>query len=421
MPLDRDRDIKPVDTRDGTPNQGAVRDRFMTPIYDMLMSGDVGSLTEMVEEKQKELGISDRQLSQVLNISRPSLDRIRNGEAKKIDVLTILKLNQFLGLGIDELLQVFVAGMTAKDVQELERTRAANFIVTHFDLDRLKQIGLIDSVSDLDAIRFRLEQFFGLDHVANYDRDIAYSLFSRVRRPFSDRMLELWVRSAYRQFERIGNPYEYDRETLNELVPQIRQYTRYEQKGLLTVARALYRVGVTVIVQTYLPKTSIRGGTFILDGKPCIALTNLGNRLPTIWFTLLHEIAHILFHWDTLLKQKYHVSGSDDLFLVEEEANYFARELLFQEARLDYIKTFIDAPGIVHNYAEQCNVHPSLIYAFYAWDEHKKGNKGPWIEFGPQMPPADLAVAALKSHPWDKETLGEEADRLREILESNEA
>lgn len=395
-------------------------DRFLTQIYDLLAAPDVRTLTELIEAKQNELGLSTRQVSQILNLTRPSLDRITNGEAKKLDVLTVLKLNQFLGLGVDDILKVFAAHMTAEDVRELERTRAATFIAKTFDLPKLKQIGIIESTADLEHVWSRLLRFFGLRDILDYERQVATSLFSRTKRPFSDRMLELWVKSAYKQFERINNPHAFDPATLRELVPQIRQYTRYMQRGLLTVARALYRAGITVIIQTYLPNTSIRGGTFVINGKPCIALTNRGRSYPTIWFTLLHELAHVIFHWDKLQSLKFHITGSDDLFLVEEEADYFAREILFPADKLNYIRSFIDVPGIVYKYAEESNVHPSLVYAFYAWERHREGDKTAFRDYQEHMPSADICISALRSHPWDKDSVYEEADRLRDVLNSTD-
>ena len=396
------------------------QDRVMSQIYDLLAAPDVRSLTEMIEEKKRELGLSQRYLSQVLGITRPSLDRITNGEAKKIDVLTILKLDQFLGLGVEETLKVFVSQMTPSDIAELERTRDNSFLVSRFNLEKLKEIGLISSLRDLGEVRERITSFFGLETIRDYDTQMSWGLFSRARQSIGDKMLEFWVKSAYRQFERIKNPNLFDKETLKELVPQIRQYSRYENQGLLTVARALFKSGITVIVQDYLPRTTVRGGTFVVDGKPCIALTNRNNLYPTIWFTLLHELGHVVFHWDKLQTLKFHVSGSEDLFLVEEEANYFAQELLFPNEHLNYIKTFIDAPGVVSKYAEKCNVHPSLIYAFYAYEQHKNGDKTAFRNYQKYMPRADKAIYALRTHPWDKETLDEAADRAREILNVSE-
>ncbi len=374
----------------------------------------------MIETKKDELGLSQRQLSQTLGITRPSLNRITNGEAKKIDVLTILKLDQFLGLGIEQTLRVFVSQMTSDDVGELERTRDNSFLVSRFNLDKLKEIGLIESVRDLDQVRKRITSFFGLESIREYDTKLGWGLFSQVRQSIGDRMLELWVKSAIRQFERINNPYPFDPVRLRELVPQIRQYTRYEQKGLLTVAQALFKAGVTVIVQDYLPRTTVRGGTFVVNGKPCIALTNRNNLYPTIWFTLLHEFGHVIFHWEKLETLKLHVSGSGDLFLVEEEANYFARELLVPSEHLGYIEQFIDAAGVVHRYAEKINVHPSLIYAFYAYRQYEAGDKTAFRNYNKHMPSADRAVAAMRTHPWDKETIDDAADRAREILNVSE-
>lgn len=398
------------------PEEDAPADPFLNPIYNILGGRPRKTLTQAVEERQAELGISGRHLSQILGMSRPSLDRILSGEAKKLDAMTVLKLSHFLGKTAEETLEVFAASMSPAEVREVERVRATEFLVRNFDIERLKQIGVVDSVSDINAVLNRVVTFLGLETIFDYSSQLGYSLFSTVRRPFEDRMLEFWVKSAYKQFERIANPNEFDPATLRQLAPQIRQYTRHEQRGLLTVVRALYRAGVTVIVQSYLPRTSVRGGTFIVNKKPCIVLTNRGNMYPTLWFTLMHELGHVLFHWDKLQTVKYHVSGAADMFLVEDEANYFARELLFPEDKLKYVAAYIDAPGVVHKYAADNNVHPSLIYALHAHRQMEAGDADAWKRYRSNIPSADLAVRELRSHPWDKESIQHEADRVRALL-----
>lgn len=379
-----------------------------------MSGGDTRSLSDLIDERKEELDLSDRQVSQVLGMARPSLVRIRDGEAQKLDVLSALKVGQFLGVDGDRLLRVVAASMRPDDVRELERSRAASFMVQHFNLDKLRSIGLIESVADLDAARKRIERFLGLRSIFEYASTDDYALFSRVRRVFGDRMIEFWVKVAYKQFERINNPNPYDREALLEIVPQIRQYTKHRKYGLLTVLRALYLAGVTVIVQQYLPKTSVRGGTFLIDGKPCIVLTNRGNRYSALWFALMHELGHVILHLDKLESLRYHISGAADLMLVEEEADEFGRELLFPKAKLNFIRSHIDNKWMVESYAADADIDSSIIYDFHAFDLYKSGDRdafrrAPFVS-------ASEAVAALSSNPWQGESLDAEADRMRALL-----
>ena len=103
-------------------------------------------------------------------------------------------------------------------------------------------------------------------------------------RAFKDKMREFWITSAVEQFRGINNPNEYSKNKLMALIPKIRPYTEFEEKGFITVIQALFKAGVTVIVQPYLTKTSVRGGSFVIDDKPCIIITDLGKNYATLWF-----------------------------------------------------------------------------------------------------------------------------------------
>jgi Zn-dependent peptidase ImmA (M78 family) len=184
---------------------------------------------------------------------------------------------------------------------------------------------------------------------------------------------------AYAQFEKINNPNPFDKNALLALVPQIRAFSQYEESGLLMVIRALYKIGVTVIVQEYMSTTSIRGASFLIDGKPCIAITDYMKTYATLWFTLLHEICHVLFDFEELQSWEFHFTGEKgsltaDLFN-EDRANEFAHERLFPKNKLAYIKPMIKSPSLVNAFAAKNKVHPGIIYSFFCFDEKLKSGK----------------------------------------------
>lgn len=128
-------------------------------------------------------------------------------------------------------------------------------------------------------------------------------------------------------------------------MPKIRPFTRDIENGLVQVAKALYKVGVTVIFQPSIEKLQIRGATFSCNKKPCIVLSDLQKNYPTLWFTLLHELHHVLYDFDEINKRVFHLSsGEGDIFLMNEErADNFATEYLLSEARLRYAIGYINS------------------------------------------------------------------------------
>ncbi|WP_421829682.1 ImmA/IrrE family metallo-endopeptidase [Larkinella sp.] len=396
-----------------------MQEHLLSEIYQLLETDNPVSFRELVEQRKNEMGItSNRQLSKLIGIDQTRLDRMLDGDTLKVDLFSFVKLDEFLGIGIKKLVQVYVSSLKPEFIGELERTRKASYIIRNFDLAGLKNQGFIDSISNFEAIEKRLTGFFKLDSILHYEREIGSVLFSRTKANSHDKMREFWVRSAYYQFERIENPNPYDRNALESLIPKIRPYTRYEEKGFLTVIQALYNIGITVIVQKYLSKTQVRGGTFSVKNKPCIVITDFNKAYPTLWFALMHELFHVLFDFEDLQKgMRFHLTGESDLLLFrEEDADYFAREILFPQEKLDYIKTQINTPGIVAAYAEKNRVHPGIIYAFFCYHEKKHRNKDLYAIFQQYFGKSDKALQAVRTNPWDKETIYQEIELIKKKL-----
>ncbi|MFT5618520.1 MAG: HTH-type transcriptional regulator/antitoxin HigA [Arenicella sp.] len=392
-----------------------IENQLLDEVYSLLGSTQTETIMSLIEAHCEKHNISQRQLSQILGFQRKSLQRLLDGETKKIDLLTFLKINHFLGIGLDKLMQVYVSSLGQEKIKEMEDARVRTFIVENFDLDGLKKIGFLNSTSDFNLIHDRIVQFFQLETIYDY-QDGVYAYFSRTKNQSSDNMRTLWVKSAHAQFSRIDNPNNYNRNQLIELIPNIRPYTRHENTGLLTVVKALYNIGITVIYQKYIPKLQVRGATFIVKEKPCIVLTDWRN-YDSIWFTLMHELHHVLYDFDKLSSTKYHLSGEPDVLLLEEEANEFAKEYLFSDEKMKYISNFIDSHGVVEEYAKKQKIHQSIIYSFYCWKKKETDDSDiGYKKFSKHFVKADVALNSLNYFDWSEDNIGEIAKRLQNTL-----
>jgi len=371
-------------------------------------------LVDLLKGAKEEFGLSQRQLSRALSVNRRTVQRILNREAQKIDLDTFQKIQQFLDVSPGELLDTYNASLESDELRELERAKKAGYISRTFDLNKLKKEGFVPSDRDFDTIEERIKQFFDLSSVHEFgatDREIP--MFSRTRRDYSNKMLKFWVVSAIRQIRLVGNPNPFDREMLKRVIPRLRQLTRDEKQGLLRAARALYSAGITVIVQDYLTGTQIRGATFLVNDRPAIVLTDYKKRYDTIWFALLHELYHVLKDLKRIEKLGYHISGEEqDLFvsqMSEEDADEFASEFLLSDEKFDYIRKFIDIPEVVQDHAKEWNIHSSIIYGRYAFENDEYGR------YEKHRPSVDTAVEALRVHPWDKESLAAASEPLKKV------
>ncbi|MBC7446741.1 MAG: ImmA/IrrE family metallo-endopeptidase [Hymenobacteraceae bacterium] len=377
---------------------------LLDEVLRLLASSDIPTLAELIEKQRLAMGLSVKAASDMLRMPRSSYERLTTGSLQKLDVATAFKLAHFLEIKAEEVLQLFAASsMPPEEFREVEAVKEEAFIRRNFDVAGLRKIGFVES-TEYAHVKARIIEYFGLRSLYEYGTDATAILYNRSKLRIEDKMRQAWIVSAVKQFERINNPNPYDEAGVERLVTQIRPYTRQEKTGLLTVLRALYQAGVTVITQKALPNTAVHGATFIVHRKPCIVLTDHFQKYPEVWFTLLHELAHVILDRAMLDACSYHLSdGVGDLLLVESRADRFAYDLLLPQKKFEYIQTYINIESFVASYAAQQGVHPSIIYWRYAKERSRdhQDTTG-WKFFGRFIPKPDVFGPDFWAAPWLK-------------------
>jgi HTH-type transcriptional regulator/antitoxin HigA len=373
-------------------------------------------LTELYEAKLEATGLKNYQVAKLLGMDRNSLDPIINGTAKQPNLINLIKIGEFLQLDVEQMISSFLSAKSGKEMGDLEKTRKVAFVASHFDLPRLKEVGFLERVDDINHIEQRLCTYFSIPNVFAYANIQSTILFSRTKNPYDNVMIDFWMKSSYGYFEQLQNDNPYDRDVLKNIIPKIRPYTRNVKQGLFTVIKALYNAGVTVIFQKHLSKTQIRGATIIVNEKPCIVITDLRKNYATIWFALVHELHHVLYDLNIVRDTAFHLTGEPDLFLIEERANEFAQEILFPKEKLRYIAPMIHNELVVRQYAEQNGVHPSIIYSFYQYEMEKQG-KNFYGAFQDQFPDISTISERLNINLWSEESIQHSVEKIKTTFE----
>lgn len=374
-------------------------------------------LRTLFNQKLAETGLRNKNVSELLGIERNSLNPIIDGTAQHPKVQNLLKVAEFLGLDFEGILAAFMRSNPSEELKDLERARKASFVTTHFDLPRLKKVGFLERVDDLGHIEERICRYFSIPTVYAYATVEAPRLYSKTKVDPVGQMREFWVKSAYGHFERLQDDRPYDRDLLRTaIIPKLRGYTRNVERGLVTVIKALYNVGITVLFQQHLANTQVRGATMVLKGKPCIVITDLNKNYATIWFALVHELYHVLYDLESIAStMAYHLTGDEDLLLIEDKANAFARELLFSDQRVRYIAPLIHNEVAVTQYAEEAGVHPAIVYAFYQHYQSERGEDY-WRAFKPHFPDVKRLTKDLNVCLWTEDSIDESARKIKKVL-----
>ncbi len=151
-------------------------------------------------------------------------------------------------------------------------------------------------------------------------------------------------------------------ERLEALAAEMPDYT-IKPDGVVAFVKELERCGVVFMQIDHFEKTYVDGASFFHGERPVIIYTARQNRNDNFWFTIAHEIGHILLHADS--QGSVFIDTLDDLDLSDQrecEADDFAGSIL----KSDQIKgAFRDVkrPSVVRVKirASELGLHPAVV------------------------------------------------------------
>lgn len=341
----------------------------------MESGGNKTLLRQHFESRLEFLGISLNQFCEGYEMAFRSINSILDGNFKYLDPICLLKLANFLKTTSDEILKECVYYMPANTQIQLDDSKKRTYILDNFNLPGLKKDGVISTIKDFGHIEKCILRTFGLKDIYEYSElDKSYGLFSSLKYKLKDgRQKKGFKNKAIKICSYINNSNVYEQEKLKLLFPTIRAYSLDLETGLLKLIKELYKIGITVVLHPSLSFSGSRGLTIQSNGKPSIILTDIGKKYSTLWFALLHELYHVIFDWQDILEGRLHVTDEEDLNTEKEiKANEFAREYMFPHKRMEEVTNKINDPIAVKDFAIQSQVHYSIIYDNYCFDNPDK-------------------------------------------------
>lgn len=170
-----------------------------------------------------------------------------------------------------------------------------------------------------------------------------------------------WLHKANVESELIDIPV-YEEIQLDKLSKHILEYT-IQENGVSLFIDELNKTGVKFLVVSHLQKTYLDGASFFNKKNPVIVYTARYDRLDHFWWTISHEIAHILKH----------LKDADDCFLdnldeksdnntKEKEADQIASNLLnvneLVKKAVPY-QNYLSEQRLLE-ISKSCGLHPSV-------------------------------------------------------------
>lgn len=218
---------------------------------------------------------------------------------------------------------------------------------------------------------------------------------SEAHRNFNVYYALCWVQLA-RNIEATVRPKaRYDRKRLVALADRMADYT-ITASGVQDFITEMTGCGVSFLQLDHVDQTYIDGASFFHEGRPVIVYTARHDRTDNFWFTMAHELGHILLHEDNqglvFIDSLDHLDLGDQR---EKEADDFASGLLKSEAILAAFAE-VQRPSVVRvcAVAQELGLHPGVVAG--CLQHHKKAAWTSFHDFKPPVRPL-LRQAVVKT------------------------
>lgn len=298
-----------------------------------------------IKEQLRDRGLSQKEFAARMDMSEKHISKLINGEVKLTPDVAV-RLEMVLGVPAK-----FWNNLEATYREKIIKANAENEMDADIELakkipyNEMAKNGWVPDTRKPKERVINLRKYFevvqlGLIKNSQITRIACRRLADTEK---SDYALIAWAQEAKLEArERSTSPI--DLKTLERTLPDIRKMTRMNPNDFCPdLVETLSDCGVAIVFLPHIGGSFLHGATFYEGNKIVVGLTVRGKDADKFWFSLFHEIGHILLGH---INQPLGTSEED-----ESDADEFARD------------TLIPA-GIYSSFVEQGNFSKNDIVSF---------------------------------------------------------
>lgn len=145
--------------------------------------------------------------------------------------------------------------------------------------------------------------------------------------------LSAWLRRGEIEFRKLHLP-DYDEQALLDWINSMEWLSKVADADYFKSLPGLFRdFGIGLVYVPFLPKT-VYGAVRWYGGKPLVEISDKEKDLATCWYTLFHELGHVVLHRNTNIYEAETLDPRRKGSAMECQANAFAGRWLFNGDRL---------------------------------------------------------------------------------------
>ena len=328
-----------------------------------------------IREQLESRKISQKEFAQRMDMSEKHISHLINGKVE-LTHETALRLESVLGIparfwnNMESLYREQEARAREELALEHDETMASKM-----PYSECAKLGWIQPTRKIAEKVHNLRRFF---EVANLkvleDMQVPGIAYRAVGESISSAYAQaMWAQKAKLDAREVQT----DAININQLkasISQVRALTTSEPEDFCVELKSLFaKCGIALVFLPHLNGSFLHGATFIDGNHIVLGLTVRGKYADTFWFSLFHELGHIIHG---------HISSFADINENNElEANYFAQNTLIPtEKYREFLERNDFSKGEIQYFANIIGIAPGIIlgrlqkenYIPYSWHNELK-------------------------------------------------
>jgi len=320
---------------------------------------------EYLEEVIEYMGLNQAELARRMGRPAQAINEMMKGE-KAITPETSIQLEKVLGVpayiwaGLESEYRLIKASQA-----EAEKAREEESILKQFPYLELSKQGLVEKSRDPLTKIQNLRRFFGVASLFNLKGVKQYSPAFRqnANNDINHEALATWLRAGAVLASKVECG-KYSKDILLSNISEIRTLTLEGEPSVFfpKLKFILQQSGIALVVIPHFKKTHTTGATFWeIEDKAVIMMSLRGGWADIFWFSLFHELGHILLHNK---RTTFLENGTSDLAWKkqEDEADEFAQKTLIPVKEFQLFKQGREFSGSsIKSFANSIGIAPGIV------------------------------------------------------------
>ncbi len=305
---------------------------------------------------------SQKDLARRVGLKEQQIQRYESDRYRSITLAGLRRIAQALGVqlraGLDPWLTPQQGLVTDYKPDEIKK------VIRH-----AKEMKWFDnastSPSDMDdsAQQENLQRFIS-DHLINYGSPALLRTGLNVEDLSDDFLLVVWKARVAKLAEAAISTHNLVYKEMDiSWLPELAKLS-LNPDGPVRAKELLLQKGIVLIIEPQIAGLKLDGAAFIVDGIPVIGMSLRRDTIDNFWYTLHHEVAHVILHYRMGLALGFYDDGDkQSLDGIEKEADDFASNLLIPDEiwRRSTARISKTAPPI-EKFAKEIGIHPAIVF-----------------------------------------------------------